>query len=238
MEPSGAPWRIVDAPSPSEPSRTAAAQPQAARAPLLLAAGAIALLAVAAVAIAAGVVPGSPVSGPAGIVVVASLDAGQAGEVVVEVAGAVASPGVYRLPAGSRVGDALKAAGGYGPRVDAARATSELNLAAILEDGARVLVPSRDDPVARGAGSGSGDPGSGSAAGNGSGTGAGPDGLVDLNRATQAELEALPGIGPVTAAKIIDARTAEPFRSVDDLRTRKLLGQKAFDTLRDLVTVR
>lgn len=148
-----------------------------------MAGGAIALLAAAALLIATGVVPGSPAGGPADIVVAASLDASPVGEVVVEVAGAVVAPGVYRLPTGSRVGDALKAAGGYGPRVDAARVTQDLNLAAILEDGARVLVP-------------------------------------------------------VTATKIIDARTAEPFTSVEDLRTRKLLGQKVFDALRDLVTVR
>lgn len=229
MEPSDAPWRIVDAPPPSDRSPAAAAQPPPARFALLAAVGAIAVLAVAAVAIAAGVLPGSPAGGPADIVVAASLDASPVGEVVVEVAGAVVAPGVYRLPTGSRVGDALKAAGGYGPRVDAARVTQDLNLAAILEDGARVLVPSRDDP------SGANGP---PAASGGPTDGVATDGLVDLNRASQAELEALPGIGPVTATKIIDARTAEPFTSVEDLRTRKLLGQKVFDALRDLVTVR
>lgn len=235
VEPSGAPWRIVDAPPPSDPSRAPAAQPQPAHAPLLVAVGAIAVLVVAAVAIAAGVLQGSTSMDPAGVVVAVSLDADPSAEVVVEVAGAVVSPGVYRLPAGSRVGDALKAAGGYGPRVDAQRSTSELNLAAILEDGTRVMVPSRDDPPEADPPSGSGSSGSSS---DGPAGGNATDGLLDLNIATQAELEALPGIGPVTATKIMDARAAVPFTSVEDLRTRKLLGQKAFDALKALVTVR
>jgi competence protein ComEA len=194
-----------------------------------VAAAAVVLLVVAAVAIASGALPLTAGGDPGELILDASAAADPVAEVVVDVAGAVVSPGVYRLPAGSRVGDAVAAAGGFGPRVDAARAARELNLAALLDDGSRVLVPSRDDEATTGEPAGSDGP---------AGAGGAGDGLVDLNRATQAELEALPGIGPVTASKIVESRTGLPFAAIEDLRTRKLLGQKAFEALRDLVTVR
>lgn len=231
MEPSSAPWRVVDAPvTPSDPVRPPAASAGLPPLPTVVTAVvAIAVLAIAAVMIGAGAVPGMNGSTAGGGVVIdaVSIDesAEPAAQVVVDVAGAVAKPGVYRLPQGSRVGDAVRAAGGYGPRVDAARAASALNLAAILQDGAQIVVPSRDDQAPAGV-----------ADGGLGGDAPGGEGLVDLNEATQAELDALPGIGPVTAKKIIAARSAEPFVSVDDLRARKLVGQKTFDALRDLVT--
>lgn len=156
-------------------------------------------------------------------------------EIVVDVAGAVVAPGVYHLAPGSRVGEAIDAAGGFGARVDAGRVAIELNLAATLADGQQVRVPSRDDPEGGVAGAG----GTGSGAGGGTAPatgGAGP--LIDLNTATQAELESLPGIGPVTAGKIIEARGATAFRTVDELRQRGLVGEKTFDAIKALVTVR
>ncbi|HET9083904.1 MAG TPA: ComEA family DNA-binding protein [Candidatus Limnocylindrales bacterium] len=150
------------------------------------------------------------------------------GELVVEIVGAVQAPGVYRLPSGSRVADLLERAGGYGPRVDAARAEQELNLAAPVKDGEHIRVPSRDDPSTHAAAD--------SAAPAGSGSG-GVGAPLDINTASQAQLEELPGIGPATAQKIIAAREEAPFSAVDELRSRKVLGEKTFEKLRPLVTV-
>ncbi len=163
-------------------------------------------------------------------------------DLVVDVSGAVRRPGLYRLPAGSRVGDAIAAAGGFGPRVDAAAVTASINLAARLEDGSKVLVPERGSAVAASAAPGTGS-GSGGGAGNGETAGAvasstsGEAARVDLNRATQAELEALPGIGPVTARKILDSRTSAPFKQPDDLVSRGLVRTGVYDEIRDLVIV-
>jgi competence protein ComEA len=160
---------------------------------------------------------------------------------VVDVQGAVVRPGIVKLADGSRVADAIAAAGGYGPRVAADRVGQALNLAALLKDGDQVVVPSRDDPMAgatggpSGGGSGTGAGGTAGGAGAGGSKGSGP---VDLNHATAAELDALPGIGPVTVAKIIAARDEQPFTSVDDLTARKVVGAATLAKIRDLVVVR
>lgn len=250
MDGTGAPWRALEAPTDDLPQPGVSPTPEAAGLggipiPWLVAAAVslMVVLALVAVLLAGNAPPilhlPDDTTNANGLGGAAASDA-PSGEIVVEIAGAVAHPGVYHFTPGQRVGDAIEAAGGYGPRVDAARATAALNLAARLADGDRILVPSRDDPSPAVGGIGplgSGLPGSGGAAGSGVGAG-GQKALVDLNRATAAELDALPGIGPVTAAKIIAARDQQPFASVDDLRTRKLVGPSTFDKLRSLVTVR
>jgi competence protein ComEA len=142
-------------------------------------------------------------------------------EVVVAVAGKVVRPGLVRLPAGSRVDDAVRAAGGVVAGAD----PGLLNLARTLVDGEQVLV-GVDPP-----------PGSVPAAAPG-GAGA-PDGPLDLNTAGAAELDALPGIGPVLAQRIVDWRTEHGrFASVEQLREVTGIGESKYADLVDEVAVR
>lgn len=146
-----------------------------------------------------------------------------ASEVVVDVTGRVRRPGIVVLPAGSRVVDALKEAGGARPVAD----LTSLNLARVLTDGEQLLVGI--DPVSA--------PVSG-AASPGSAATVGPSAPVDLNTATMAELDTLPGVGPVTAQAILDYRTENGgFSSVEDLLDVSGIGDVTFADLRDLVTV-
>ncbi len=249
MEPSSTPWRSFEAPDHSSLGAEHGSKAKAADepSPALPRGPVIAIVAATMLLVGGAAWMAGTGTSTDGVLVEAASPAPSAGSqvasiVVVDVGGAVVGPGVYRLPDGSRVGDAIAAAGGFGPRVDARRATLELNLASLLTDGQHLVVPSRDDPAVDGAGGGAGGgAGAGVGAGSGAGVGAGTggvSGVIDLNRATAGELDTLPGIGPVTAAKIIAAREASPFRAVQDLLDRKLVGQKTFDGLSDLVTVR
>ena len=137
---------------------------------------------------------------------------------VVDVVGGVQRPGLYRLEQGARVADALARAGGLTPKAD----RTLVNLAAPLADGQQVIVPLR---VAGGAG--------GAAGGSGSAATAGP---VHLNVATLEQLDALPGVGPVTAQKILDYRDKHgAFGSVDELDAISGIGPARLDQLRELV---
>jgi competence protein ComEA len=136
---------------------------------------------------------------------------------LVDVEGTVRRPGVVTVPAGSRVRDVLAAAGGVAPGAP----TVSVNLAEPVSDGEQVVV----------GGSGATTPG----AGRGTGGSAGP---VDLNTATEADLERLPGIGPVLAARVLDfRRTHGRFSSVEELREVSGIGPAKFSALRSRVRV-
>jgi competence protein ComEA len=156
--------------------------------------------------------------------------------IVVDVSGKVRRPGIQRLPAGSRVADALRAAGGVRPGAN----TDGLNRARLLVDGEQVLVgaPAGATGAGVGAGAGSG-AGAGAVAGSGAGgtaAGAGPVTPVSLNTATAEQLDTLPGVGPVLAQHIIAYRTEHGgFRSVDELREVNGIGDRRFADLRNLV---
>jgi competence protein ComEA len=137
----------------------------------------------------------------------------------VSVRGAVVAPGIYRLPSGSIVQDALSAAGGLLPLGDASR----LNLAAPLSDGQELRIPQMTPTPA---------PGTPTLPFPQTG------GRINLNTATPAELQTLPGIGPVLAQRIVEYRDANgPFQSVDDLLKVKGIGPSLLEKIQDLVEV-
>jgi competence protein ComEA len=130
--------------------------------------------------------------------------------VVVQVTGAVRSPGLYSAPSGARVADVLEQAGGVADGGD----TSSFNLAARLVDGQRIVVPMAGESRAT------------------------TPGRIDLNRASRPELESLPGIGPATSQRILELREREgPIRSLDQLRELRIIPSQTVERLRQLVTV-
>ncbi|MEU9134881.1 ComEA family DNA-binding protein [Streptomyces sp. NPDC048404] len=169
--------------------------------------------------------PGVESGAPAG----ASNAADGGGVVVVDVGGKVRAPGLQHLPAGSRVEDALRAAGGLQPGTD----TDGLNRARVLVDGEQIVAGASAAPAGAGPG-GSG--GSVAFGAGGSAAGAVPSAPIPLNTATVDQFDSLPGVGPVLARHIIDYRTAHGgFRSVDELREVSGIGDRRFADLRHLV---
>jgi competence protein ComEA len=148
-----------------------------------------------------------------------ALEAAPRPRLVVHVVGAVRRPGLYRLRNGSRIADAVDRAGGATRRAD----LSLVNLAAPVSDGTQVVVPRRAPPATSGEA-----PGEGSAAS--------PGGPVHLNTATLEQLDGLPGVGPVTAQKIVEYRQQHgAFSSVDDLDAIPGIGPARLEQLRELV---
>ncbi|MDP3758708.1 MAG: ComEA family DNA-binding protein [Candidatus Daviesbacteria bacterium] len=139
----------------------------------------------------------------------------------VDVSGSVKEPGVYQLKNGSRIEDAVKAAGGFNEDANKEYVSKYLNMAQKLSDGSKVYVPSSGEQ-ASGVGS------------SGTVAGAGVDAKVNINTASQAELEALDGIASSRASNIISDR---PYSSVDDLLSKKILPKAVFEKIKDQLVV-
>jgi competence protein ComEA len=143
------------------------------------------------------------------------LGVNSAPKLVIHVVGAVRRPGLYRLPDRSRIADAVTRAGGPTRRAD----LSAVNLAAPVADGLQVVVPARAPPDK----------------GGGAPPPSGPQGPVHLNTATLEELDALPGVGPVTAQKILDFRQQHgAFASIDELDAIPGIGPARLEQLREV----
>ena len=134
-------------------------------------------------------------------------------DITVDVSGEVAKPGVYKLPVGSRIEDALRAAGGETEGADTNYIEKYLNRAMRLLDGQKIYIPKlnaeNDESSAE-------------------------NNLVSINKGTQAELEGLPGIGSERAAKIVSNR---PYQNISELLSKKIVGQKVYDQIKDQISV-
>ncbi len=206
---------------------------QAAR---VVGAGLALLAALALVAVAVVLLTRSDDAAPVRIVAPEATAVSEAAaDIKVQVSGEVMKPGVYSMNANDRVFDAVAAAGGFGPNAD----LSGINFALRVQDEAHYYVPffGETPPAPAASTSGGGvaeyDRAGNDRAGNGSASS-----LIDLNTASAQELEALPGIGPVMAGRIIAHRDANgPFAAIDDLENVPGIGPKTLEAIRQLVTV-
>lgn len=146
-------------------------------------------------------------------------EAKNATKIMVHVAGNVNNPGVYELPYGSRVKDALVAAGGANADAD----VNALNLVEVVTDGQKITVPSKVSTVTIGSLAQS--PGGVTSAG----------GAININTADEKTLEELPGVGPALAKRIIEYRAQQPFTSVEELKNVSGIGDKKFEQMKDRI---
>ncbi len=136
--------------------------------------------------------------------------------VTVDVSGAVSSPGVYRLKDGARIEDAIKLAGGLSPQAQSEYVAKVLNLAQKLVDGSKVYIPKNGEQV------------------SGAVSGTATSGKININSASASELDGLPGIGEVTAQKIISNR---PYQAAEELVAKKVVSKTVFDKIKDQLVV-
>lgn len=160
--------------------------------------------------------------------VVDSASSPQTGSIKVDVSGQVEKPGVYELPAGARIQDALIAAGGLGQGADREYVEKAINLAQKVGDGAKIYIPRKDEKISASQIYSGGNQTGGSVIGIAS------DGLISINNASASELDRLPGIGPVTAGKIIDGR---PYGSIQELLEGKVVGQATYEKIKDQISL-
>lgn len=144
----------------------------------------------------------------------------QGSQTSVDVSGAVKKPGVYKISGEVRIEDAIKAAGGFSEDANGDYISKYINLAQKLSDGAKIYVPKTGEQISAGTTS--------------SVAGTSVAAKVNINNASQVELEALPGIGPVTASKIISDR---PYGSVDELLSKKVVSKSVFEKIKDQIVI-
>lgn len=152
-----------------------------------------------------------------------SKEASPSSKIIVDIEGAVVSPGIYQLNLEARLQDGLIAAGGLSNEADREWIARNLNLAVKLKDGSKVYIPLKTEAGSRKLEVG---------AGNGKVESL-ISGLINVNTATLSELDKLPGVGPVTAQKIVNNR---PYADVDELLTKKVVGQKVFGEIKEKIT--
>lgn len=146
----------------------------------------------------------------------------EAKTILVDIEGAVLKPGIYRLPQESRIQDGLVSAGGLSSQADREYIAKNFNLATMLADGAKIYVPFLGEAV------------SNTSVLNASSEGIAVGTLINVNTASESQLDSLPGIGPVTAQKIVMGR---PYGSVDELLNKKIVSAKVFDQIKGKITV-